>query len=114
LKIPHGHIAENKRVVLITGNSSKWYEQAIFVIKKDIGAKQLPVDFVKEAENIIENYMKSLEGEEKPHMFPLTQTMHEPIFEKKHSKKGFSWIITLSMVVASAVILFITSTRFWL
>jgi len=53
---------ENKRVVLITGDSSKWYEQAIFIIKKDAGRRALPSDLVKEAEGIIDDYMKTLAG----------------------------------------------------
>ena len=31
-----------------------------FCYKKDAGKKQLPTDFVREAENIIDNYMRVL------------------------------------------------------
>lgn len=50
-------MAKNDRVILIKGDNSKWYEQAIFIIKKDASASKMPVDFVLEAENIINNYM---------------------------------------------------------
>lgn len=50
-------MAKNDRVVLIKGDNSKWYEQAIFIIKKDAPASKIPVDFVLEAENIINSYM---------------------------------------------------------
>jgi hypothetical protein len=48
----------NERVVLIKGDNSKWYEQAIFIIKKGTEDSRLPVDFVLEAEKIIDSYMK--------------------------------------------------------
>ncbi len=48
----------NKRVILITGDSSKWYEQAIFIVRKNLSNSQIPRDFVEEAESIIENYMR--------------------------------------------------------
>lgn len=46
-----------KKVILINGDSSKWYEQAIFIINPDISANNIPIDFVSEAERIINNYM---------------------------------------------------------
>ncbi|MDR1690157.1 MAG: hypothetical protein LBS21_16365 [Clostridiales bacterium] len=48
----------NDRVVLIKGDNSKWYEQAIFIIKKGTEDSRLPVDFVLEAEKIIDSYMR--------------------------------------------------------
>jgi hypothetical protein len=48
----------NDRVVLIKGDNSKWYEQAIFIIKKGTEDNSLPVDFVLEAEKIIDSYMR--------------------------------------------------------
>ena len=47
----------NERVILIRGDASKWYNQAIFIVKKEIPADKIPVDFVAEAEKIINGYM---------------------------------------------------------
>ncbi len=46
-----------KKVITVNGDSSKWYDKVIFVVKKDQGYKD--VDFVLEAENIISDYMLS-------------------------------------------------------
>ncbi len=46
-----------KKVITVNGDSNKWYEKVIFVVKKDSGAKEKNVDFVAEAEKIIADYM---------------------------------------------------------
>ncbi len=61
----------DNRVILIKGNNSKWYEQAIFIVRKDAPKSQIPVDFVLEAEKIINNYMRG-GSEAKPE--PSTKT----------------------------------------
>ncbi len=45
-----------KKVITVSGDSSKWYDKVIFVVKKD-SINYKDVDFVLEAENIISNYM---------------------------------------------------------
>ena len=55
------YISDNKRVVLITGDSTKWYEQAIIIVRKQ-AAEQGDIDFIKEAEKIIQNYMTGAAG----------------------------------------------------
>lgn len=58
---------ENKKIILIKGDNSNWYEQAIFIMRTDIAPKNVPVDFVLEAEKIINNYMqKQLKSISKP------------------------------------------------
>ena len=44
----------DKKVILVSGGSSNWYEQAIFIVKDK--KSRLPIDIVKEAENIIKKY----------------------------------------------------------
>ena len=41
----------NRKVVLLKGDSTKWYEQAIFIMRS--GASESEIDFVLEAEKII-------------------------------------------------------------
>lgn len=43
-----------KKVILVSGKKSGWYEQAIFIVNE---GNRLPVDMVKEAENIIRKYI---------------------------------------------------------
>lgn len=49
---------DKKRVILITGDSSKLYEQVIFIMRPNISSNNIPIDFVQEAERIINNYIK--------------------------------------------------------
>lgn len=46
-------MVNQERVILIKGDRSKWYDQAIFIMKKNIPTNKIPVDFVAEAERII-------------------------------------------------------------
>ena len=41
----------NRKVVLLKGDGNKWYEQAIFIMRS--GVDEDEIDFVKEAEKII-------------------------------------------------------------
>ncbi|MCL2351776.1 MAG: hypothetical protein FWC55_04500 [Firmicutes bacterium] len=47
----------SERVILIKGGQSNWFEQAIFIVKKNIPQACVPVDFVAEAERIIDGYL---------------------------------------------------------
>ncbi len=47
----------NEKVILIKGNQSKWYEQAIFIVKESVLTESGPIDFVAEAEKIIVSYL---------------------------------------------------------
>jgi len=54
----NGNIENNERkVIMITGDKSKWYEQAIFIVNKNSPKESLPADIVKEAELIIDSYL---------------------------------------------------------
>ena len=43
----------NRQVIMINGDNSKWYEQAIFILRSN--AKKTDIDLMKEAEKIINN-----------------------------------------------------------
>jgi len=45
----------NRKVVLLKGDNNKWYEQAIFIMRN--GHDSDEIDFVKEAEKIINSQM---------------------------------------------------------
>jgi hypothetical protein len=111
---PDQKVYENKRVVLITGSSSKWYEQAIFIIRKDAGRKAPPTDFVKEAESIIDNYMKTLESgfddTDPPRQLLSAPTQIVTPAKPKRSR-GLDWMINLTMLAAAAFLVYLISTR---
>ena len=47
----------NEQVVVIQGDATKWYSQAVFIINPNPTAEAAPVDFVAEAEKIIFRYV---------------------------------------------------------
>ncbi|MDR1640815.1 MAG: hypothetical protein LBT59_14055 [Clostridiales bacterium] len=66
---------QQNRVILISGDNSKWYEQAIFIVKKNIPESQVPVDFVLEAERVISAYMtKKRRNGDEPALGHLPET----------------------------------------
>ena len=48
---------DNKKIIMVDGKQSEWYEKAIFIMRSDINTENKKVDFVKEAEKIINSYM---------------------------------------------------------
>ena len=53
---------KKERVILIKGDSSKWYDQAIFIVKENALSKENSIDFVAEAEKIISNHINKNKG----------------------------------------------------
>lgn len=47
---------EKKKVILINGNKSNWYDQVIFIVKEN-NQENIPRNLVLEAEKIINDYM---------------------------------------------------------
>lgn len=50
-------LGPTERVILVKGDSTKWYNQAIFIVNRNTPATKMPVDFVAEAERIIYNHV---------------------------------------------------------
>jgi len=60
-----------KQVILITGDHSKCYEQAIFILRRGHSAQELQRDFIGEAEEIVRAYLHggpSTSGATRPHI----------------------------------------------
>ena len=83
------------RIILVEGDSSKWYEQAIFIVRKNVPRNKVPVDFVAEAEKIVNNYM-NLKSSHVPHMSRESVIVGHKISERRPSSKkrnGFDTFI---------------------
>lgn len=48
---------EQNRVILVNGDNSKFFDQAIFIVKKNIPENKIPVDCVAEAEKIVGQHL---------------------------------------------------------
>ncbi len=83
---------EKDRVILIQGGNNGWYEQAIFIVKKDANPALIPKDFVKEAEKIISSYMMNQSPIKTP-----AQTPVKPIYKVKN--KSMDMGLNIAMIV---------------
>lgn len=46
----------DERIILIKGDKTKWYDQIIFILKKNVPKNKVPIDLVVEAERIVNSY----------------------------------------------------------
>ena len=72
----------NKKIIMVDGKQSEWYEKAIFIMRSDINTENKTVDFVKEAEKIINSYMLKTSS-------AITQKSNT-ITDKRVKKSGLS------------------------
>lgn len=92
---------ENK-VILIKGNGSNWYEQAIFIIKQSTPQNKIPLDCVTEAENIIKNYMQGLHSEKSQKHRIKVKVRNINILKKN---KNWNTLLNISIVTSSLILL---------
>ena len=89
----------SERVVVIKGNASNWYSQAVFILNPGVRAGEMPLDFVTEAEKIIFDYMAKKNGQTVPSTLPENKT-------KKRVPFGFLLYILMALVcIGMAVVI---------
>jgi len=96
-------ISDNKRVILITGDKNKWYEQAIFIVRKNPMETVAASDLIAEAEMIINNYIHE------PHSpAPAKQSKGSPVKtvnSAKKQKSTFDVVVNALIIIAATVLL---------
>lgn len=105
-------IYENKRVVLITGGQSKWYEQAIFIIKKNAPQENVPGDLIKEAEMIIDRYMSGVTYESTAKYKRPGLKSPAPQISRKRKASNFNFILNIVMLISCIVIFAVLAFQF--
>jgi hypothetical protein len=120
---------EPNRIILVNGNGSEWYEQAIFIVKKSLPAHRVPVDFVLEAEKVIHQYLakRFRETDQRAAVDRDTLTAnrllvnqasmtnrlalhHAPAGRKKHSRSGsFYFSIALNGILLAGCLALLTA-----
>ena len=65
-------IQNQKQVILVTGDQTKWYEQAIFILKRGAALSNAPKDFLGEAESIVQAYLQGTPSAAQPASAPKT------------------------------------------
>ena len=92
---------KTERVVLVKGGANKWYEQAIFIINPD-SSEDIPVDFVAEAERIINDFnLTKLAKSAQPAIIPAAK----PIPTTEPSMFWGGMLAVASLVIV-AILLF--------
>ena len=80
----------SERVVVIKGNASNWYSQAVFILNPGVQPSENPIDFVTEAEKIIFDYMAKKNGNTAKEA-PLS------VKPKRHFPLGFMLYILMGL-----------------
>ena len=103
-----------ERVILVKGGSTKWYNQAIFIVNKEIPATKMPVDFVAEAEKIIYTHLTkeknraaakeaAVPGAYLPYMPQKISSAPAPAKQKKPAS-AFDFTLNIVMIMACVAI----------
>lgn len=91
---------DKKKVILVKGDNSKWFEQAIFIINPNTTPGNMPVDLVKEAEKIINSYLIKKNSYSYKNYPPKTSIMEKKI----KSNKNINSILNISIVLCCILI----------
>ena len=118
-------MTQTERVILIKGDSTQWYNQAIFIVNKNMPATKMPVDFVAEAEKIIYNYTAkqkypaTLKKGAGPVVYTSNMNMPVPsaapalrTSAKKKKTGTFDFVLNMIMVLACIAIIAVLAYGF--
>jgi hypothetical protein len=103
-------VTDQNKVILVNGDASKFFDQAIFIVKKNIPEKNIPVDYVAEAEKIIGTYLSKKHNKHDTyvHFAPEVEMdmMRDEIIRRKNAQK-FNIILNLLLAATCLVLLYI-------
>ena len=108
----------NDRIILVTGDSKKWFEQAIFIVRKDFPKDNMPKDFISEAEQIINGYLSGKKSistatsyKQRPPAYgglsPVSYAPNTTNQKKPKRKRGFDLGLNLVMLACCVVLAFL-------
>jgi len=99
-------MTEQNKVVLINGDNSKFFDQAIFIVKKNVPENKIPVDFVAEAERIISMHLaKKRRGHDTYIHFAPEFELDMVKDELARKKRGAKFHMLLHFVLISTCII---------
>jgi hypothetical protein len=107
-----------ERVILVKGDSTKWYNQAIFIVNQNTPATKMPVDFVAEAEMIIYNHVTNGKMRKKKAAVPAVYTSPASVSQaasnynapatrtgtRKKQTSKFDFMLNIVMILACVAI----------
>ena len=95
-------VGKTERVILVKGDGTKWYEQAIFIVNQDTAAEGLPIDFVAEAEKIICDFNLKRISTKNETVIVTPQIAPK----KRRANFALGFLMTLACLVIVAVLIF--------
>ena len=99
-------IGKTERVILVKGDPSKWWEQAIFIVNTSAEAEEMPTDFVLEAEKIINDYnLRRANSQAAPVVYPPIP-MPIKSAKKRRAEFAISFLMGVACFVIVAVLIF--------
>ena len=103
------HKVDNmEKVILIKGDDSNWFEQAIFVVRKDLPRSKVPVDLVSEAEKIINGYLRNQHTKKQDVVIlPKPTAVERKVVRKRSVGSTFDFILNTIILFGSLTLLFI-------
>lgn len=103
---------QSERVILIKGDASKWYNQAIFIVNSTMPASKMPVDFVSEAEKIIYNHVRNKGGMQGAYTSTGKHgggARDTTAIGRKKKGSSFDFMLNLMMILACVAIIAVFS-----
>nr|WP_317358683.1 hypothetical protein [uncultured Tyzzerella sp.] len=97
---------KKKKVILINGDKSNWYEQVIFIIK-DNKENNVPKNLVLEAEKIINEYMSKKYNSTNIDKIPPNNIKKTYNVKNKKSLKFYNNILNVSIICTIAFICYL-------
>ncbi|WP_250277798.1 hypothetical protein [[Clostridium] colinum] len=106
---------EKKKVILISGNKSNWYDQVIFIVKEN-KQENIPKNLVLEAEKIINEYISKKYNKtntqiyDKINTIPDKKTITKNISKNKPNNKSIKFynnILNVSIFFTIAFICYL-------
>ena len=98
-------IGKTERVVLVKGDATKWWEQAIFIVNPSAEAEEMPTDFVSEAEKIINEYnLRRANKQAAPVIYPPIPPAAAA--KKRRADFALSFLMGVACFVIVAVLIF--------
>jgi len=97
-------VGKTERVVLVKGGANKWYEQAIFIVNPQTPKEDMPVDFVAEAEKIVNDF--NLKRRIKKRAPAEIDRRAEPILQKRESNFVLNFLMIIACIAVAAILAF--------
>jgi len=101
----------DNEIILVHGDKSKWYEQAIFILKRGTPKPPATKDFVSEAEHIVQAYLRG-ESRYSPVAETLPMAVPQPSARvSAKRRKHTNFVINAIFLLSCAALMVVLATQ---